>query len=189
MFDSAFLRDPYPTYRHLRETAPIHWSTEFLGGAWLLPRYVDVMHVLSDVRFSSRRTNRLTVQFAADQRIQLGEFDRIFSKWMLFMDQPEHSALRRRVNRGFKPTVLDAMRPRIEAIVQALLDKFDGASTIDFMRDFAQPLPALVIADMLAVDPDDQATLFAGPTTSLRLWATPIPRSRPRFKRRRASSH
>ena len=60
------------------------------------------------------------------------------------------------MNRGFKPTVLEAMRPRIEAIVQALLDKFDGASTIDFMRDFAHPLPALVIADMLAVDPDDQ---------------------------------
>jgi cytochrome P450 len=156
VFDSAFLRDPYPTYRRLRETAPIHWSPEFLGGAWLLPRYVDVMHVLSDVRFSSRRSNRLTGQFTVDQRIQLGEFDRIFGKWMLFMDQPEHSALRRRVNRGFKPAVLEAMRPRIEAIVQALLEKFDGASTIDFMRDFAHPLPALVIADMLAVDPDDQ---------------------------------
>lgn len=51
----SFLNDPYPTYHALRAAGPLHWSEEFFGGAWLVPRYADVMAVLRDPRFSSRR--------------------------------------------------------------------------------------------------------------------------------------
>ena len=56
MLDDAFLRDPYPTYRALRDAAPLVWSDEFFGGAWLVSRHADVELVLRDARFSAQRT-------------------------------------------------------------------------------------------------------------------------------------
>jgi cytochrome P450 len=56
LIDDAFLDDPYPTYRALREAGPIHWSEEFFGGAWLLTRHDDVEAILRDPRFSAQRT-------------------------------------------------------------------------------------------------------------------------------------
>lgn len=57
--DAAFLADPYPTYRALREAGPIHWSDEFFGGAWLLTRHADVERVLRDWRGFSAAHRRL----------------------------------------------------------------------------------------------------------------------------------
>lgn len=51
LIDSAFLTNPYATYRALQEAGPIHWSEEFFGGAWLLTRHADVELVLKDPRF------------------------------------------------------------------------------------------------------------------------------------------
>ena len=64
MFDAAFIANPYPTYSVLRSGAPIHWSNDFSGGAWLLPRYTDVANALRDPRLSARRSHILMAQFS-----------------------------------------------------------------------------------------------------------------------------
>jgi cytochrome P450 len=157
MFDAAFIANPYPTYSILRSGAPIHWSNDFSGGAWLLPRYTDVANALRDPRLSARRSHMLMAQFSPETREEFTAFSRILAQWMVFLDSPQHSRLRRLMNQGFKPGILQAMRPRIQRAVDALLERVQEAGQMDFMLNFAHPLPALVIAEMLGIDSADQA--------------------------------
>ena len=78
MIDIASLDDPYPAYRMLHAAGPIHWSTEFFGGAWLLTNYVDVANVLRDPRFSAQRVGRWVNRIHRRARTELKEFKRIF---------------------------------------------------------------------------------------------------------------
>jgi cytochrome P450 len=161
MFTAEFITDPYPTYDHLRSNGPIHWSDDFGRGAWLLPSYADVSAGLRDTRLSSKRSHSLVARLPVEARPEFTEFDHIFALWMLFLDPPRHGRLRRLMNKGFKPEVLRQLRPRIQKTVDALLDKVQAAGRMDFMRDFAHPLPALVIAEMLGVDREDEEKFIA----------------------------
>ncbi len=106
MFDSNFIANPYETYRSLRETAPLHWVDNFQRGAWLVPRYADVSAGLTDARLSSRRSQKLTAALPDEAQGEFDEFNRIFSKWLLFLDAPQHTRLRRFLNQGFTPQVV-----------------------------------------------------------------------------------
>ncbi len=161
MIDSSFLNDPYPVYQALRAAGPLHWSAEFCGGAWLLTTYADVANALRDPRFSVRRAGGWANSSGPEARAELREFKRIFSRSLLFMDPPRHARVRQAMMAGFKPDTMPALAARIRQIVDRLLDRLEGQQTIDFMRDFARPVPALVIADMLAVDPADQQEFMA----------------------------
>lgn len=122
LLDSAFLSNPYPTYQGLREAGPIHWSDEFFGGAWLLTRHEDVQAVLRDKRFSAQRTGGWVTGADTAARSELGAFQRLFARAMLFVDAPDHTRLRQVLQAGFRPSALQAMAPQIEALVGQLLD-------------------------------------------------------------------
>jgi len=166
MIDSAFLADPYPFYAAWRADGPLHWNEDFCGGAWLLTDYADVASVLRDPRFSVRRAGGWANSSGPGATIELREFKRIFSRSLLFVDAPQHQRLRQVMNAGFKPQVMLALAPQIEAIVDGLLDRIigraeNGRSQFDFMDDFARPLPALVIAEMLGISASDRAEFVA----------------------------
>jgi len=156
MFDSNFIANPYETYRCLRETAPLHWVDNFHRGAWLVPRYADVSAGLTDARLSSRRSQKLTGALPEKVQDEFDEFNRIFSRWLLFLDAPQHTRLRRFLNQGFTPQVVGWLRPRIERVVNALLDEVTEKGKMDFMADFAHPLPVRVIAEMFGIPLNDQ---------------------------------
>jgi cytochrome P450 len=80
---------------------------------------------------------------------------------MLFLDPPDHTRLRGLVNKAFTPRVIDNLRPRIQQIVDELLDKVQAQGQIEAISDFAYPLPAIVIAEMLGV-PSEDRDLFTG---------------------------
>lgn len=166
MINSAFLNDPYPTYHALRAAGALHWSEEFCGGAWLLTQYADVASVLRDPRFSVRRAGGWANSSGPEALIELREFKRIFSRSLLFVDAPQHTRLRQIMNAGFKPAALQSLAPRIERIVDLLLSNIVASAgsptaTFDFMQDFARPLPALVMAEMLGIDSTDRAQFVA----------------------------
>jgi cytochrome P450 len=75
---------------------------------------------------------------------------------MLFLDPPHHSRLRKLLNKEFTPNMIQRMRPRIQQAVNTLLDQADGKSEIEFMSEFANPLPVIVIAEMLGIPSQDQ---------------------------------
>ena len=166
MINRAFLDNPYPSYRALRSAGPLHWNAEFCGGAWLLTDYADVAAALRDARYSVRRAGGWANSSGPDARTNLRDFKQIFSRSLLFVDAPQHARLRQIMNAGFKPGALQAMAPRIQDIVDRLLDRIventdAGRAQFDFMHDFARPLPALVIAELLGISTADHTDFVA----------------------------
>src|SRR3990172_11124667 len=113
--------NPYPLYRQLREEDPVHWSPLLEG--WILTRYDDVLEVLKHPQFSAdrRRARNRFVQAAMEQQAQAGPFAQ--AQTMLSSDPPEHTRLRGLVSKAFTLKALDALRPRIQQIVDELLDR------------------------------------------------------------------
>ncbi len=159
MLDPEFLRDPYPTYRALRDAAPLAWSDEFFGGAWLVSRHADVELVLRDARFSAQRTGGW-VMHPADEahtnrrkaRSELSGFQRLFARAMIFLDAPDHTRVRQVMSAAFRPADLQRLAPRIERAVAERLAAVDSDSPFDFVSALARPLPAQVIGMLMGLD-------------------------------------
>ncbi len=122
--DPAFREDPYPVYSRLVREDPVH-ITPF--GVKAFSRLTDCMAILRDhKRFSSDDRNSEIAGVIPEQNRAadsiLNEEDRPF----LFMDPPDHTRLRRLVNLAFTPRALESMRPRIQQLVDELLDAVDG---------------------------------------------------------------
>jgi cytochrome P450 len=148
-FTPEALANPYPMYRELREHAPMYRS-ELMDG-WVLTRYEDVLAVLKHPRMSAdrrRARNRMVAQAMAAQE-EAGPFSQ--ASTMLSSDPPEHTRLRGLVSKAFTAKVVEQMRPRIQEIVDHLLDAAQDKGSMDLIWDFAYPLPVIVIAEMLGV--------------------------------------
>ena len=154
--DDAFIHNPYPAYQALRDAGPLHWSTEFFGGAWLLTRHADVDMVLRDPRFSAQRTGGWVTD-REQQRGELAAFQQLFARAMLFVDAPDHGRLRKVLNVAFKPAALQALVPFVEQTVEQLLDAVAAQPRFDFMQAVARPLPTRVIARMMGLEDADNA--------------------------------
>ena len=157
MFDANFISNPYRIYNYLRAMSPLLWTDKFRSGAWVVSRYADVLAGLHDTRLSSQRSHTLTAALPPDVQGEFTTFNRIFSRWMLFLDPPEHSRLRKLLNKEFTPNMIQRMRPRIQQVVDSLLEDVVGKSEIEFMTEFANPLPVRVIAEMLGIPGEDQS--------------------------------
>ena len=160
LVDAAFLADPYPAYRALREAGPLHWSEEFFGGAWLLTRHADVEGLLRDPRFSAQRTGGWVNQAAAE-RGELAGFQQLFARSLLFLDAPDHGRLRALLQPAFRPEALARLKPRIERIADELIEDLDGAEEFDFIARLARPLPVRVISTILGIEGADRAEVMA----------------------------
>ena len=147
--DPAILADPFPLYRRLQDEDPCHWSPRLK--AWVLTRYEDVRRVCLDKEMSSDRLRPYFATLPPPEAQRIADIMRYLSLWMVFRDPPEHTRLRRLASKVFHVKSMHAMRPRIEALMRRLFDKLDGRREFDFIGDFAGPLPALVIMDMLGV--------------------------------------
>ncbi len=147
-----FVADPYPFLARLREREPVHWSERL--GAWALTGYADIRAAFSDPRLSSDRIVPFIEHQSGEMRELVAPLGRHLRHWAVFTDPPDHTRLRGLMGNAFTKRAVAAMRPRVEAIVDELLDGLaglEGKREIDFIRDFAYPLPATVIGDMMGV--------------------------------------
>ncbi len=152
-FHPERLRDPYPGYRALQERAPVYRNP--LLRVWILSRYADVSAVLRDPSFSVRRLESAAVRrLGAFQKLR-PDFREMIARNLLMLDPPDHTRLRSLVAKAFTPRVVERLRPRVQALVDGLLDQAQRRGEIELMRDFAYPLPATVIAELLGVPPAD----------------------------------
>ena len=148
------LADPYPLYRRLRTEDPVLWDP-FLH-AWVVTRYDDVVKVLLD--FSARRTPT-PEQLAEMGLADLSPIAQVMVKQMLFMDPPAHTRMRSLCSQAFTPRRVEALREHIQDIANRLLDSVLPRGEMDFIADFAAPLPAIVTAEMLGVPISDHLQL------------------------------
>jgi len=148
--------DPYPVFRALRAEDPVHWSDLF--EAWILTRYDDIVSVLEDEsRFSADRRqsrNRFARELLRREEELQGPFAR--AQTMLTSDPPKHTRLRGLVSKAFTPRAVERLRPRIQEIVDGLLEEVVDSGRMDVIQDLAYPLPVIVIAEMLGVSPADR---------------------------------
>jgi cytochrome P450 len=149
-------QDPYPTYAELREHHPIYFSETW--GAWIATRYDDIHGMLRDPeRFSSRgRFGASLDALPAEVRRRIDPLYHHFTSGLIHSDPPNHTRLRALVRHAFTPRMIEQLRPRIEALVNELLDGVVAAGEFEVVRDLAFPLPAIVIAEMLGADADDR---------------------------------
>ncbi len=137
--------DPFPCYRMLREQYPVYYSREF--HSWFVTRYSDVQRVIGDpALFSSQQAVRSRP--AAEE----GKTART----LLWTDPPRHRQLRALVGQAFNPRTIAELAPRITEIVHTHLDAVAGGGEMDAVRDLANPLPIIVIAELLGVPGTDQ---------------------------------
>ena len=156
-----FHANPYPFYHALREKDPVHQSPM---GFWVLTRYDDVVTSLRDARFGRDGFAPL-IEATYGPETAEGNLPRS----MLMRDPPDHTRLRALVNKAFTPRVIEGMRAHIQGIVDRLLNKVQGARSMDVIDDLAYPLPVTVICEMLGVPLDDQ--------NAIRGWSSDIARS------------
>ncbi len=154
LLDPAVLANPYPLFHRLRREAPVHWDS-FLH-AWIVTRYADVLEVLQT--FSAERTPT-PEQLAGMGLSQIGPLAQLMVKQMLFMDAPAHSRLRSLASKAFTPARIEVLREHIGEIVHRLLAAVEDKAGMDVIADLAEPLPAIVTAEMLGVPVNDHRKL------------------------------
>ena len=165
LFDAGFQRDPYRKYTQLRQRDPVHWSP--IARSWVITRYGDVARVLRDDRFrAERRLER------GRSRSRLGPpVDGDLGHWLhhslLGADGARHARLRARLDGWFGRQRMEALTPRLEALVEAQLDS--AGASFDVIRDLAEPLPALTMATLMNLPDAD------GP--AMRAWTGAISRA------------
>ena len=147
--DPQVLVDPFPLYRRMQHEDPCHWSPRLK--AWVLTRYEDVRDVCLDKEMSSDRLRPYFATLPSEEARRIAEIMKYLSLWMVFRDPPEHTRLRRLTSKVFHVKSMHAMRPRIETLMHWLMQQIGEREAFDFIGDFAGPLPALVIMDMLGV--------------------------------------
>jgi cytochrome P450 len=153
----AFLADPFPLYRRLRDEDPAHWSPRLK--AWVVTRYDDVKKICLDTTMSSDRLRPFFASLPQDEAERLAELARYLTLWMVFRDPPEHTRLRRLASKVFNVRSIQALRPRVESLTQWLLDSIGERVEFDFIAQFAGPLPAMVIMDMLGAPREELGRL------------------------------
>ena len=144
-FDPAFRADPYPFYDRLRDAAAAHRTPLDLV---VLTRYDDVANALRSIDFSRDIEANATARPGATPPARSG------AKTILNLDPPDHTRLRRLVNKAFTPTAIEALRTRIESLVDEVLDRVAARGTIELVDELAFPVPFQVISDMLAIPAD-----------------------------------
>jgi cytochrome P450 len=154
----ALLANPYPFYAMLRQANPVFRvpiPVETGAGVWLLTRHADVEVALKDRRFSVDRMRADVVRLYPDRlpRAFLGGPGGL--RTLLVMDAPDHTRVRGLVSKAFTPRRVAGLAGAIRRLVAELLDEALARGRFDLIHDLAEPLPAIVIAELLGVPPSE----------------------------------
>jgi len=156
LLDPEMLGNPYPLFHRLRTEDPVHWDP-FLH-TWVVTRYADVLEVLHT--FSADRTHS-PAKLEAMGLSEMSPIAELMVKQMLFMDPPQHTRLRKLASHAFTPARVAVLRTHIREITARLLDQVERPRRMDVIKDLAEPLPAIVTAEMLGVPVADWQQLKA----------------------------
>ena len=154
-FDPAFRANPYPYYDALRSNEPVH-TTAF--GMVVLTRYEDVSTTLKSADFS-RDIEKYSTQASSEARQARRDRQESRTKSILNLDPPDHTRLRRIVSKSFTPSAMERLRPRIQQLVDKVLDNAQDAGHIELIDDLAFPVPFQVISDLLDMPTDRSVEL------------------------------
>ena len=158
-WDPGFIADPYPALARLRDEAPLIFDER--TNQWLVSRHGDVNALLRD-----RRLGRSYLHVASHEAwgrsappADQAAFWDLLGVQMIDMEPPDHTRLRRLVLKAFTPRTIEALRPRIEAIVDRVIDTAEARGEFDLIGDLLELVPVTVIAELLGIPEADRHLL------------------------------
>ncbi len=158
-WDPGFVADPYPALTRLRDLAPVIYDER--TNQWLVSRHADVNALLRD-----RRLGRSYLHVATHEAWgrtppppDQAPFWDLLTVQMIDMEPPDHTRLRRLVSTAFTPRTVEALRPRIEAIVDDAIDGALALGEFDLIADLIETVPVAVIAELLGIPAEDRHML------------------------------
>lgn len=158
-WDPAFVADPYPALGRLRDEAPLIYDER--TNQWLVSRHADVNALLRD-----RRLGRSYLHLASHEAwgrtpppADQAPFWDLLAVQLIDMEPPDHTRLRRLVTKAFTPRTVEGLRPRIEAIVDGVIDGALALGEFDLIGDLLELVPVAVIAELLGIPEGDRHLL------------------------------
>ena len=152
LFTDEILQDPYPAYARLHEEGPLHYlDVDGKWALWSIVSHAECSSAAKDPRLSAKRSQQMILSLPLSSQSDFSELARMLGLWLIFMDPPEHTRLRKLLNKGFSPTAIEGLRPQVEAIVDQMLQPPKRGAEIDLMREFANPMPVRIILEMLGI--------------------------------------
>lgn len=159
LITGRFMRDPYPALASLQESVPA--AVTEVGGfrMWVVTRYADVRGLLADPSVGkdlvgSRRAVVAQSMTEPTHRARLPHRSR---RSLLDRDGDDHRRLRSALSGVFGPATVEALRPRVEEVASALLDALPVGSPVDLVADYARPLVATIISELVGVPEDERS--------------------------------
>ena len=167
--EPVFVQDPYVAYRWVHANARcVFWENY---GFWFFVGYDEVNRLFRDKRFGRERPGGYRAAVGATgARGHLADFDAVEAGSLLELEPPAHTRLRTLVNRAFVSRQVERLRPKIEALAHRLIDGFEGTGRTELIRDFATPLPAAVIAEMMGLPAESGLQLVAWSNDMVRMY-------------------
>jgi cytochrome P450 len=162
--DHVFVQDPYPSYAALHAEGGVFFWEQF--GFWCVGGHDAVNRLFRDRRLGRRRP----VGPGLQERSHLAAFDAVEAHSLLELEPPEHTRLRGLVNRAFVSRQVERLRPDIEALAHALIDRFPAGGEVDLIEAYATPLPVAIIAGMLGLPQDTAPALLAWSHAMVRMY-------------------
>jgi cytochrome P450 len=154
LMDRELIDDPFPYYRELRESRPVHWNERWRG--WLVASYEDVYAGLHDARLlADTVTPYFQTRLTPEQREEFALTYEVLNSWPVFVDPPKHTQLRRIFSRSFTPKTVQTMRGIVQRFVNEFLDTWDSRSEVDLINDFGYLMPANVVATIIGAPRGD----------------------------------
>lgn len=152
-YNSSIHQDPYPFYRKMLQNHPAYYMKE--RNTWIISKHEHVQFILKSPTFIRERS-KLDLEPVAVDPPRWRNINELVQDWMLFCDPPTHTRLRSHVAYAFTPKTLEQSKPRIQSIAENLAADMQKETNPEIIRDFAFPLPVIVIADMLGVPAEDR---------------------------------
>ena len=159
--DPAFFQNPYAFYGRLHASNPAFFWEEY--GHWCFASFKDVSALLRDKRFGREILHVATREELGmpEPKAHTAAFDLTEQYSLLNLEPPGHTRLRTLVNRAFVSRHVEQLRPRIVKLANEMIDGFEGEDSVDLIKAFAAPIPAIVIAEMIGLPAESAPKLLA----------------------------
>jgi len=118
---------------------------------WSIVSHAECSSIAKDPRLSAKRAHQMLLSLPLSRQSEFAELERMLGLWLIFMDPPEHTRLRKLLNKGFSAAAVEGLRPQVEAIVGQMLRPLQHGSEVELMGEFANPMPVRIILEMLGI--------------------------------------
>ncbi|MFO7561668.1 MAG: cytochrome P450 [Enhygromyxa sp.] len=149
LLSPEYIDDPQPMIDRMLSEAPMFFDPRLHG--WMVGRYQDVQALQASPKLTASRAFYVSAALPPELQAQIKPLVDWYQQWIVMMDPPEHTRLRRLGGQAFRPKEIERMRERIAEVVDELIDAVIERGEMEFLADFAIPLPQTIICEMVGI--------------------------------------